>query len=94
MSRGTRVCIGASVLLIILLAINYEFARTLYAYSFDPSYYAGTFYIRGGDISPPLGYPEDRVGGVLSILLVGFIIASVKLVRSDLKNKRIEHEPN
>ena len=85
MSRATKACIAASVSLLILLIANYEFARKIYAYSFDPAYYAGCFCARGSDISPAFGYPEDRVGGVLAILLLASAIASVRLLKSDFE---------
>jgi hypothetical protein len=87
-SKMTRICISASMLLLILLICNYEFARYLYAYSFDPSYWAakGTINYRDWvDIEPEFGFPEDRAGGILFILFLGSTIASIKLFRNDIR---------
>jgi hypothetical protein len=85
MSRATKICIAASVFLLILLVANYRFAETLYRYSFCSADDVGCVDWRGSDISPLFGFPEDRVGGVLGVLLCRTVIASAKLFRSDSK---------
>jgi len=75
--------LAVTMIIFLMLVLNYAFAQRLYAYSFEPAFHAGTFNVRGSDAAEWLVFPEDRVGSALSILLMGSFIAFVLQLKND-----------